>query len=96
VVCFCHLLVFVPAAPPPGVHFLLRALLKFAPMEQNQQLMQLKGIRKERVIDILAADPALYRLNGRYLRAPGLISRSCSGQPWRLKVRLAASSGRQF
>jgi hypothetical protein len=36
-----------------------RALLKFAPMEQNQ-LMQLKWIRTERVGDILAADPALY------------------------------------
>jgi hypothetical protein len=44
-------------------------------MEQNQ-LMQLKGIRKERVSDILAADPALYRLKGRYLRAPGLVSRA--------------------
>jgi hypothetical protein len=31
---------------------------------------------EERVSDILAADPALYRLNGRYLRAPGLISRA--------------------
>jgi hypothetical protein len=44
-------------------------------MEQNQ-LMLLKWIRKEHVGDILAADPALYRLNGRYLRAPGLISRA--------------------
>jgi hypothetical protein len=44
-------------------------------MEQNQ-LMLLKWIRKERVGDILAADPALYRLNGRYLCDPGLISRA--------------------
>ena len=33
--CFCHLLVFVPAAPPPGVRSLSRALLKLAPMEHN-------------------------------------------------------------
>jgi hypothetical protein len=39
---------FLPAALSPGVRFLPRALLKFAPMGQNQ-LMRLKWTRKERV-----------------------------------------------
>jgi hypothetical protein len=52
---------FVPAAPPSErAHFLIRALLKFAPMEQNQWLWVGKRDQKRARGDILAADLALY------------------------------------
>jgi hypothetical protein len=76
-VCFCRLLVFCAGGPAAGVHFLTRALLAEIRADGKEPIVVGKVDQKRARGDILAADLAIYLLNGRYLlscfRAPGLI-----------------------
>ena len=73
-------LVFCAGGPAAGVDFLTRALLAEIRADGKEPIAVGKVDQKRARGDILAADPALFRLNGRYPRSWPWPYFSCSGR----------------